>query len=173
MKIGGKSAVSLFGGENDGSSSNYTEVRVEGMPFPFSFWKTLTLITKAPDRPHEVVATAAMLVVVDVGVTGTEVEVINDSEGKVAGEELARLDTPGCMLAAEGVFGRPGTGVSNGSGQRLVHSERHQRERLSKLGRDELITNKNRATAYMSSRTRSGSQRCYRPNCCTKRRRRR
>jgi hypothetical protein len=117
-----------------------------------------------------------MLVVVDVGVTGTEVEVINDSEGKVAGEELARLGTPGCMLAAEDVFGRPGTGVSNGSGQCLVHSERHQRERLedmSKLGRDELITNKNRATAYMSSRTRSGPQRCYRPNCCTKRRRRR
>lgn len=97
------------------------------MPFLLVFGKTLTSITKAPDTPHEVVAAAAMLVVVDVGVTGTEVEVINDGKGKVAGEELARLDAFGCMLAAEGVFGRPGTGVSNGSGQCLVHSERHQR----------------------------------------------
>jgi len=157
LKIGGKSAVSLFGGENDGSSSNYIEVRVEDMCFWgdfFVFGKILTLITKAPDRPHEVVAAAAELGVVDVGVTGTEVEVMNDDGGKVAGGELARLDTPGCVLAAEGVFGRPGTGVSNGSGQYLVHRERHQREGLedvSKLGRDDLITNKNRATAYMSS----------------------
>jgi hypothetical protein len=85
------------------------------------FGKTLTLITKAPDRPHEVVAAAAELVVVDVGVTGTEIEVMDDGGGRVAGGELAMLDTPGCVLAAEGVFGRPGTGVSNGSGQCLVH----------------------------------------------------
>ena len=98
----------------------------------WGFGKSLTSITKAPDRPHEVVAAAAELVVVDGGVTGT----------------------PGCVLVAEGVFGGPGTGVSNGSGQCLVRREGHQREELedmSKLGRDELITNKNRATAYMSS----------------------
>jgi hypothetical protein len=62
-----------------------------------------------------------MLVVVDVGVTGTEVEVMNDGGGKVASGELARLDTLGCMIAAERVFGRPGTEVSNGSGQCLIH----------------------------------------------------
>jgi hypothetical protein len=53
------------------------------------------LITKAPDRPHEVVAAAAELVVV-VGSGGT--------------------GTSGCVLVAESVFGGPGTGVSNGSG---------------------------------------------------------
>jgi hypothetical protein len=116
--------------------------------------ESLTLITKAPDRPHEVVAAAAELVVVGGGVIGTGVEVINDGGGTLAGGELVGLDTPGCVLVVEGVFGGPGTGVSNGSGQCLVHRERHKREALedmSKLGRDGLITNKNRATAYMSS----------------------
>ena len=82
-----------------------------------TFGKTLTSITKAPDSPHEVVAAAAKLVVAGVGVTGTEVKVINDGGGTLAGGELAGLDTPGCVLAAEGVFGGLGTGVSNGSGQ--------------------------------------------------------
>ena len=74
------------------------------------------MTTKAPDRPHEVVAATAELVVADVGITMTEVKAMNDGGGKVAGGELARLDTPGCMLAVEGVFERPGTGVSNRSG---------------------------------------------------------
>jgi hypothetical protein len=104
--------------------------------------KSLTLIIKAPDRPHEVVVVAAELVVVGGGVTGTGVEVTNDGEGVLASGELVGLDTPGCVLAAEGVFRGLGTGVSNGSGQCLVHRERHRREGLegmSKLGQDELI----------------------------------
>jgi len=56
--------------------------------------KCLTSITKAPDKPHEVVAAAAELVVVGGGVTGIL----------------------GCVLVAEGVFGGLGIGVSNGSG---------------------------------------------------------
>jgi hypothetical protein len=93
-------------------------------------WKSLTLITKAPDRPHEVAAAAAELVVVGGDVTGTGVEVINDGGGTLADGELVGLDTPGCVLAAEGVFGGPGTGVSNGSGQCLVHREQRKQEAL-------------------------------------------
>jgi hypothetical protein len=102
----------------------------------FGFWKNLTLITKAPDRPHEVVAAAAELVVVAVGVIGTGVEATNDGGGVLAGGELAGPGTPGCVLAAVGVLGALGTGVSNGSGQCLVHRERHQNRRT---GRHEQI----------------------------------
>lgn len=81
------------------------EVRVEDMQiFGVGVGKSLTLITKAPDRPHEVVAAAAELVVVGGGIAGT----------------------PGCVLVAEGVFGEPGTGVSNESSQCSVHTEWHQ-----------------------------------------------
>ena len=117
------------------------------------FGKTLTLITKAPDSPHEVVAAAAKLVVAGVGVTGTEVKVINDGGGTLAGGELAGLDTLGCVLATEDVFGGLGTGVSNGSGQYLTHRTAPTRRtgRHEQTWTGELIRNQNRATAYMSS----------------------
>ena len=49
----------------------------------------LTLISKGPDTPHEVVAAAGEPVFVDVGVIGIGVSVIVDDEGALGGSVLA------------------------------------------------------------------------------------
>ena len=68
------------------------------------------MISKAPDRPHEVVAAAAELVVVSVGVTEIKLSVIVDDGGALAT----------WLLAAGAVLGVAGNEVSSGPGQSQV-----------------------------------------------------